>query len=129
MKTMFKLNNMEIDNTLKDNLIADVENICNTALTDETIEALKRAFEVTLVLHSIQPLPDKEGKSAEEIHSFLQNYLIINEDGTPYLSLKGVELVFAQFQSPIQTDKKVRYEIPRKPTRDAFLTEDIVVDA
>jgi hypothetical protein len=39
---------MNIDESLKTNLIADVENICEINLDEETKISLKRAFEITL---------------------------------------------------------------------------------
>jgi hypothetical protein len=39
---------MEISNELKNNLIADVENICAVTLDEETKTALMRCFEITI---------------------------------------------------------------------------------
>ncbi len=39
---------MTIDNDLKDQLIADVENICELNLKEETKISLKRCFEITI---------------------------------------------------------------------------------
>lgn len=44
---------MEIDSKLKDNLIADVENICCINMSDDTKEALKRCFEITVGTENI----------------------------------------------------------------------------
>lgn len=42
---------MQIDNNLKENLIADVENICCLTLDEQTKEDLKRCFEITIGTH------------------------------------------------------------------------------
>lgn len=42
---------MKIDETLKNNLIADVENIVSTELRPQTKAALKRCFEITIGHH------------------------------------------------------------------------------
>jgi hypothetical protein len=42
---------MSIDEKLKENLIADVENICCIDLKDQQIEMLKRCFEITIGHH------------------------------------------------------------------------------
>jgi len=39
---------MSIDEKLKENLIADVENICGIELDEETKEMLKRSLEITI---------------------------------------------------------------------------------
>ena len=59
---------MEISNELKDNLIADVENILAINISDENSELLKRCFEITIG-HAISALsiPQPERKMAEEM--------------------------------------------------------------
>lgn len=59
---------MEISNELKDNLIADVENILAINISDENSELLKRCFEITIG-HAIstRPVQQPERKMAEEI--------------------------------------------------------------
>jgi len=44
---------MKIDLTLKRNLIADVENICEITLDEDTKESLMRCFEITIGTHLI----------------------------------------------------------------------------
>ena len=42
---------MRIEEELKTNLIADVENVCNVFLTDEVKTMLNRCFEITIGTH------------------------------------------------------------------------------
>lgn len=50
---------MKVSNELKDNLIADVENILSFTLSDADEESLKRCFEITIG-HTISELQVKE---------------------------------------------------------------------
>lgn len=53
---------MKIDEVLKNNLIADVENIVSTELRPQTKKALKRCFEITIGHHyaKVQPIEPQE---------------------------------------------------------------------
>lgn len=42
---------MKISEQLKRNLLADVENICELSLNEETKESLMRCFEITIATH------------------------------------------------------------------------------
>ena len=68
---------MEIDNDLKLNLIADVENVCCLDLDEETKEALMRCFEITIGLHELGARKIDMGKhiadfSAEDVNELAQ---------------------------------------------------------
>jgi len=56
---------MKIDEQLKSNLIADVENIADTNLRPQTKEALKRAFEITIGHHYVHQSPTELRKEVE----------------------------------------------------------------
>lgn len=66
---------MSIDETLKDNLIADVENILDITLTPNEDESLARCFEITIGHHyankSLQSSPLQESEQPEEMQSKL----------------------------------------------------------
>ena len=58
---------MSIDETLKENLIADVENILDIRLTPNEDAALARCFEITIGHHfKLQPVTDKEATTEQE---------------------------------------------------------------
>ena len=58
---------MKIDEVLKNNLIADVENICDITLDVGFKTSLKRAFEITIGHHfNLQPVTDKEATTEQE---------------------------------------------------------------
>jgi hypothetical protein len=69
---------MKISEELKRNLIADVENICDINLSDETKESLKRCFEITIghvyhaQLESEESLTDEKGVSDIDIEKILE---------------------------------------------------------
>jgi hypothetical protein len=68
---------MKIDETLKNNLIADVENIADTNLRPQTKAALKRAFEITIG-HHYADLPPSEEKKCEHYIVDARNEVIKN---------------------------------------------------
>jgi hypothetical protein len=78
---------MKIDETLKSNLIADVENTLGFDLSDSLNISLKRAFEITIGHHYANPLdplavkPERVGD--EEIEVFLDNYAKPHEEPKP----------------------------------------------
>lgn len=72
---------MSIDETLKDNLIADVENICDTNLRPQTKEALKRCFEITIGHHYASQ--SREAVSDSDILKWMNNQDSSQWHGSP----------------------------------------------
>ena len=63
---LIKQTDMSIDEILKENLIADVENICDITLDVGFKTSLKRAFEITIGHHYSQPKPAVEQPEQKE---------------------------------------------------------------
>lgn len=73
---------MEIDQKLKENLIVDVEHMCEMDLDEETKQDLMRVFEITIGTH-IKELNKTEKKYSSKIDNSLntkiQNKLIVKD--------------------------------------------------
>ena len=107
---------MSIDETLKENLIADVENILDIRLTPNEDAALARCFEITIGHHfKLQPVTDKEATTEQEKPQTAEEILEdeLNEVGYSFKDqLKPDDI-------PIKIVKKVNKAIIRAMKRYA----------
>ena len=75
---------MKVSNELKDNLIADVENICNITLSYENLELLKRCLKLQLVM---QFLNYKLRKKDTKIRKRMDLFSVVNLENLNNISL------------------------------------------
>ena len=108
---------MKIAEELKNNLIADVENICEISLSEETRESLKRCFEITVGTHSLS-LPPAEGT---EIAEALYKWLSQQKYGDEALLHPAVCCDFVgmtRFKAALAEQIKINLPTQQQPTAE-----------